>query len=118
MMATGPDGNPIPDYELPGTFIILTIAEANQVRMLTVAGHACAPVPLKDGTLILPIELLDDPYHASHRDFLAGLPQRSGIWSNELADRVQYPNEVKACVYNESWEEGVPQVVELPPSMR
>lgn len=109
-----PPGDPVPPHHLSGTFIVLTINDANQVRMLTRKGHACAPVPLKNGTLILPVELLMDPNHVEHHDFLATLPQRSDVWSDEMADGALYPDEVQACVYDSSWEVGVPQVVELP----
>src|SRR5262245_47305782 len=114
MPPLGPDGNPVPPAQLPGIFIILTIEDANQVRMLTVAGHACAPVPLKDGTLILPIRLLNDPHHVRHRNFLATLPQRSDVWNTELADGEQYPDEVQACTYDSSWKKGEAVVVALP----
>lgn len=50
--------------------LILTAANANQVRGLTVRGHALAPRPLADGTFALPEAVLNDPYHAVHRDYL------------------------------------------------
>ena len=57
--------------------IVLTAAEADQVRgpSVTVESAALAPVALTDGRFILSIMVLDDPAHAAHRDFLAGLPQ-------------------------------------------
>ena len=112
-----PIDEPPPPSQIPGTFIVLSVDNANQVRMLTIIGHACAPAPLKNGTLILPVELLDDPMHAPHREFLKTLPQRSDVWSNEMADGALYPNEVQACVYDSSWEKGIPVVVTLPPRM-
>src|SRR5262245_5470606 len=111
------DTIPPPTGPMPGTFIVLTLDDSNQVRMLTKPGHACAPVPLKDGTLILPRELLDDPEHLEHRDFLATLPQRSDVTFEELADGAVYPDEVKACTYDESWPVGEPVVITLPARM-
>jgi hypothetical protein len=107
-----------PPYQLAGTFIVLSIDDANQVRMLTKPGHACAPVPLKNATLILPIELLSDPEHEVHHEFLKTLPTRADVWSNEIGDGAKYPVEVQACTYDSSWPEGEPVVVGLPTSMR
>jgi len=57
--------------------ILLAAAEADQVRgpSAIVESAALAPVALTDGRFILPTAVLDDPAHAAHRDFLAGLPQ-------------------------------------------
>ena len=57
--------------------IMLTAAEADQVRgpSATVESAALVPVALTDGRFILSTAVLDDPAHAAHRDFLAGLPQ-------------------------------------------
>lgn len=58
-------------------FIILTAAQADKVRGITSEGHALEPVPLKDGTFMLPPEVLDDPAHAAFADMLKALPQRT-----------------------------------------
>jgi hypothetical protein len=110
--------DPAAPHQVVGTFIVLTPADADQVRMLTVVGHACAPVPLKNGTLILPIELLADPFHAVHKAFLETLATRDNVWSDEYADGALYPQEVQNCIYDSSWQEGVPVVVELPATMK
>jgi hypothetical protein len=106
-----------PPQQISGTFIVLSIEDANQVRMHTTLGHACAPVPLKNGTLILPLSLLDDPFHAQHNAFLSNLRRRSDVWTNEIADGAQYPDEVAACQYDQTWQVGVPVVVNLPAKM-
>jgi hypothetical protein len=105
---------PQPPYDMLGPFIKLTADEANQVRMLSRPGHAIAPVPLKDGTLFLPLSVLDDSAHAQHRDFLLALPQVATINSALLADGSTHPNEFRACHYDSTWQPGVPQHVNLP----
>lgn len=57
-------------------FIILTAGEADKVRGLSLKGHALAPFPLKDGTLALPLSVIDDPAHAALAALLKGLPTR------------------------------------------
>ena len=37
--------------------------------------HGLRPIRLVDDTYVLPLEVLDDPFHAEHHDFLASLPQ-------------------------------------------
>lgn len=54
--------------------IILTAVQADQVRGLTVAGHALAPQPLADGTFALPEACITDPAHAKYANFLKTLP--------------------------------------------
>lgn len=56
--------------------IILTAEQAETVRGETVAGHVLEPVPLADGTFVLPEAVLSDPAHAQWHDLLAGLPVR------------------------------------------
>jgi hypothetical protein len=112
----GPD-DPKPPYDMPGPFIKLTADEANQVRMLSRLGHAIAPVPLKDGTLFLPLSVLDDPAHAQHHAFLLTLPQVATINTALLADGSQHPNEFRACFYNSSWQPGIPQHVNVLPEI-
>ena len=56
--------------------IILTTEDADKVRGIspTKGFAALDPVPLKDGTFMLPDEVLTDLAHADVKDFLAGLP--------------------------------------------
>jgi hypothetical protein len=54
--------------------ILLTSAEADEVRGDTEPGHALEPVKLKSGDFVLPPEVIDDPMHAEHHDFLNSLP--------------------------------------------
>jgi hypothetical protein len=54
--------------------ILLTAAERDQVRGPTEPGHALEPRPLKSGDFVLPPEVMDDPMHAEHHDFLNTLP--------------------------------------------
>lgn len=56
--------------------IVLTAAQADQVRGITTKGHALAPAALKDGTFYLPIDVLTDPAHASMASILGALPTR------------------------------------------
>lgn len=58
--------------------IILTHAQANQIRGETTDGNALDPIALADGvTFVLPEAVLSDPAHQSKRAFLTGLPKRS-----------------------------------------
>lgn len=56
--------------------IILTPDQADLVRGVSPISPWAAldPVPLKDGTFILPEDVLADPAHADVADFLGGLP--------------------------------------------
>ncbi len=54
--------------------ILLTSAEADQVRGMTQPGHALEPRKLKSGDFVLPPEVMDDQMHAEHHDFLNTLP--------------------------------------------
>lgn len=57
--------------------IILTASQAIQVSGETSDGNELRPVKLADGiTFVLPPEVLTDPAHAAHHEFLASLPQR------------------------------------------
>lgn len=56
-------------------FIILTAAQANQVRGPTIAPGFLDPIEHEGGWYILPAAVLDDPLHAQHRDFLLEAPQ-------------------------------------------
>jgi len=57
--------------------ILLTAKQADQVRGVSVMDPSAAldPVAISDGRFILPIEVLDDPAHAKHHEFLSGLPK-------------------------------------------
>ncbi len=57
-------------------FLILTAAEADQVRGETVPGHTIEPHLLKDGTYALTTLVCADPYHASKHGFLGAMPVR------------------------------------------
>ena len=57
--------------------IILTPEQALQFSGETKEGHALQPVLLADGvTYVLPVEVLEDPAHATRREALSALPQR------------------------------------------
>jgi hypothetical protein len=55
--------------------ISLTAAEADQVRGESEPMHALWPVPLVDGTFVLPLEVLNDPHHGQKQAFLASKPK-------------------------------------------
>lgn len=58
--------------------IILTAAEAEEVRGPTMPGAALEPSLLADGvTHVLPAAILSDPAHEAWHEVLAGLPQRA-----------------------------------------
>lgn len=56
------------------TMILLTPAQADQVRGPTSPMSALMPRELADGNFVLPIAVLNDPAHAIRHDFLATLP--------------------------------------------
>lgn len=63
--------------------IILTLAQARAVRGRS-QSHPYAslrPIPLKDGTYMLPEEVLDDPAHSWLKEVMVGFPK-----SNVTAD--------------------------------
>lgn len=60
--------------------IVLTSAEADQVRGVTTPGHELKPVLLNDGNYALPDRVLTDPAHAEHHAFLSGLPTRTIVY--------------------------------------
>ena len=98
--------------------IILTADEADQVRGLTVKGHALAPVPLTDGTFALPEACANDPAHAKRHDIINVLPTRKVDPSEYLASKAPddsgkpstlTPEEEKLladCEYKTDWKEG------------
>lgn len=56
--------------------LLLTPAQAAQVRGPSAPGAALEPCLLADGvTLVLPAAVLDDPAHAAWQDLLSALPQ-------------------------------------------
>lgn len=55
-------------------FIVLTAAQADQVRGPTSPTTALLPVERQGGVFILGAEVLADPAHVQHHAFLAGLP--------------------------------------------
>ena len=69
--------------------IILTKEQADAVRGVSAPGHELDPIPLEDGTFILPDAVLDSPVHAKHRALLAPLEKRavsSAEFKQEAAD--------------------------------
>lgn len=56
-------------------FIILTPDQADHVRGPTAPGAALMPISIEGSLFILPVEVLADPDHAMHHDYLAALPQ-------------------------------------------
>lgn len=54
--------------------IYLTAEQADHVRGPTANGAYLAPVEIPDGRFILGENVLDDPDHAMHREYLAALP--------------------------------------------
>lgn len=57
--------------------IILTAAQAEEVRGPTAPGAALEPALLADGvTYALPASILDDPAHVEWHAFLSALPRR------------------------------------------
>ena len=102
--------------------IILTKDEADQVRGLTVKGHALAPVPLIDGTFVLPDACAADPAHAKHVTLLKSLPTRDVEATEFLASKAstdETPSTLTAaeekllddCVFKSDWKEGEAIVV-------
>jgi hypothetical protein len=64
--------------------IILTEAQATQVRGSTSHGAALAPVFLTSGEYALPEEVLQDMEHSEHHALLSSLPVRS-VTTEEFA---------------------------------
>lgn len=54
--------------------ILLTLDEANEVRGPSDPMHALHPIELADGNYVLPVAVLDDPFHAEHHEMLNSLP--------------------------------------------
>ncbi len=102
--------------------ILLLEADANSVRGLTVLGHALAPVPLKDGTFVLPMAVLDDPHHAARHALLASFdvmldPAPGSHMDPEDpfspivgGDYSQDPDVTIPSTYTEAWQPGVLQI--------
>jgi hypothetical protein len=56
-------------------FIIMTAAQADQVRGPTTPPAALDPVERQGAVFILGVAVLSDPVHAMHHELLSGLPQ-------------------------------------------
>ena len=63
--------------------IYLTVEQADHVRGSTANGAYLSPVPIADGRFILGENVLTDPDHAMHYDYLAALP--TGEYVPEVA---------------------------------
>lgn len=59
------------------TFILLTAEQADRVRGLSVASPYAAlnPIACPGGVFLLGADVLFDPAHEAHREFLATLPE-------------------------------------------
>ena len=63
--------------------ILLTLDEANKVKgYADDRMHALHPIELNDGSYVLPVAVLDDPFHAEHHELLNSLP----LIANPLPD--------------------------------
>ena len=60
-------------------WIILTKVQANQVRGLTVQGHALCPLLLADRNFAINANVLNDLYHDRYWQILSGLPQQANL---------------------------------------
>ena len=58
-------------------YIVLTAEQADHVRgpSLSTPSAALLPIERQGGVYILGIEVLDDPAHAAHWEYLGGAPQ-------------------------------------------
>src|SRR5262245_9418574 len=97
---------PEPSQEISGEFIVMTPAQADLVRGLSIPGHALAPVLLDDGTFILPLEVLNDPAHAALKSVLEGFPKSAVSFKGLPMDVRAYPEIAAAINYNENWISG------------
>lgn len=90
--------------------IALTEAQANLVRGLTVMGHALAPVPLVDGTFVLPENCATDAAHLVRRTSLQGRPTRAVLTTEYLYNKaVPTAQEIAllaACEFKSTWLPG------------
>lgn len=61
-------------------FVLLTAGQADHVRGLSAVtpSAALAPVERHGGLFVLGIDVLADPAHAEHREYLSMLPQVDG----------------------------------------
>ena len=68
--------------------IILNATQATRVRGIspTFGFAALQPVPLKDGTFMLPEAVLTDPAHLDVRAFLTPLPRATVLESNKYTN--------------------------------
>lgn len=114
--------------------IILTQAQADQIRGLTQKGHALAPKPFVasgasnpalNGMYGLPESVLTDPYHQKHWAFLSTLPKIAdnfihagiggGIGNSPVtgSDWSQDKTLVQASTYQSNWPAGGTVSVDL-----
>lgn len=83
--------------------IVLTPAQANRVRGLSVLGSALVPFPLANGNYVLPETVLTDPAHERLWPALNALPKvpdesvRAGVPQN--------PNDPLSPVINSDYEQ-------------
>lgn len=77
--------------------IILTVAQATRVRGRSPSNGNAAlwPVPLKDGTFMLPEAVLTDPAHSDVWAFLAALPKATVLASNMYSTSIADQNAVE-----------------------
>lgn len=62
-------------------FIILSASQAANVRgpSASVPSAALEPIACEGGVFILGVDVIDDPAHATHRDYLAALPKMNSV---------------------------------------
>ena len=56
-------------------FIILDAGQADSVRGPSTPSAALNPIERQGGVFVLGVEVLTDPAHEAHSDYLAALPQ-------------------------------------------
>ena len=72
--------------------ICLTSSEADQVRGETEPAHALMPIPLVDGTFVLPLKVLTDPHHGQKQSFLASKPKiKDPLPEDYLGYKAEFP---------------------------
>jgi hypothetical protein len=95
--------------------ITMQSSQADQVRGLTVIGHALAPVPTLSNILVLPFECASDPFHADRQALLQSFPHFTLASSNlqpvpSSDGFVTWPSSMQTfvadCTYRSSWPVG------------
>ncbi len=99
--------------------IVMQSSQADQVRGLTVLGHALAPVYSEGGLWLLPRECAFDAFHSAREALLLSFPHfalaSSNLWpvpsSEGSSAGYTYPSSlqtiVATCTYKSSWPVGV-----------